>query len=173
MIPFESIWYCWDWNISHCIILYIHCNPSGYGWDYLYIYIYIHTVCPQISVCTKIIQYTYILIHTHTYTCIHRCIHTCKHTCIHKCIHTCIHIIVLYIPVLAPYSPSSGTFLWYTFVAIVSILLNLIPRGLIMSLGPALTLETCIRSMGYGNSSWKYYPLDPSSKLTVCHWTWP
>ncbi len=29
-----------------------------------------------------------------------------------------------------------GTFLWYTFVAIVSILLNLIPRAIIMPLGP-------------------------------------
>ena len=151
--------------------------------EIIFIYIYTYRMSPNIRMYknhTIYIQYTYnihtysyILIHTHTYTCIHRCIHTCKHTCIHtcihKCIHTCIHIIVLYIPVLAPYSPSSGTFLWYTFVAIVSILLNLIPRGLIMSLGPALTLETCIRSMGYGNSSWKYYPLDPSSKLTVCH----
>ena len=146
------------------------------------IYIYIHTVCPQISVCTKIIQYTYnihtiyiqytyIYMHIHAYidAYIHAYIHAYMHTYMHTSIHTCIHIIVVYIPVLAPYSPSSGTFLWYTFVAIVSILLNLIPRGLIMSLGPALTLETCIRSMGYGNSSWKYCPLDPSSKRTVCH----
>ena len=59
------------------------------------IYIYIHTVCPQISVCTKIIQYTYnihtIYIHIHAYTCIHRCIHTCIHTCIHAYIHAYMH----------------------------------------------------------------------------------
>ena len=31
--------------------------------------------------------------------------------------------------------PRPGTFLWYTFVALVSILLNLLPRGFVMCLG--------------------------------------